>query len=59
VWHLKGTTLKGIMTATPWVILFFLTLGWILFDEAMYMAFICNLIRFIISYYIRLIICFV
>jgi hypothetical protein len=40
VWCLKGTTLKGIMTATPWVSLFFLALCQILFDQAMYMTFI-------------------
>jgi len=34
--------LKGIMTATPWVSLFFLVLGWILFDQALYMTFICS-----------------
>jgi hypothetical protein len=47
VWHLKVTALKGIMTATPWANLFFLALGRILFDQAMYMTFICSIEAFI------------
>ena len=36
VWCLEGTNLKGIRNATPQVSLFFSALGWLLFDQAMY-----------------------